>query len=341
MDTLLESLITVVTDHASIDDSIGRIIESKSTDSEQNDFIQRTIDIGSVLFEAGNRLRRKRASAHNALVWPLPYAITVKVFSMIDTQSVCNVAAACSFFHKGTMDPLCFANIDLVNNAKVNDDVVSTMIQRAGNEIQSIKLGVLPHDKQRGLVKTSILTRSCLSSLTRNVGAPRLRRLHLYNIIHTVNTRLLFSSSVYRSLVDLKIVCFFGYSSRWNNWNLTLESVGRHCPLLEHLIFEISPAERDDGLKYSTSSEFVLNCPNITTLALKGFKVPDSMAHELVEGLHKLKYVDFSTSSSFTGAFLKNLGTIGGGNNLEVMILRDTMHLSKVCIIAFVHFSLL
>ncbi|KAL9997289.1 hypothetical protein Hdeb2414_s0639g00927921 [Helianthus debilis subsp. tardiflorus] len=56
----------------------------------------------------------------------------------------------------------------------------------------------------------------------------------------------------------------------------------------------------------------------------------DYKARMLVKGLRKLKIVDFSTSYSFTGAFLKNLGSNGGGKHLEVMILRDCMHLKEV-----------
>ena len=60
-----------------------------------------------------------------------------QVFSMIDKQSVCYVAATCSFFNKCAMDPLCYADIDLVTLVpKVNDAVVSTMIRRAGNALQ-------------------------------------------------------------------------------------------------------------------------------------------------------------------------------------------------------------
>ncbi|MFS8015313.1 putative Longin-like domain superfamily, AP complex, mu/sigma subunit protein [Helianthus anomalus] len=62
---------------------------------------------------------------------------------------------------------------------------------------------------------------------------------------------------------------------------------------------------RDDGLKHPTCYEFMHSCPNITTLALKGFKLHDYKARMLVKGLRKLKIVDFSTSYSFTGAFLK------------------------------------
>nr|KAJ0217056.1 hypothetical protein LSAT_V11C300136710 [Lactuca sativa] len=40
---------------------------------------------------------------------------------------------------------------------------------------------------------------------------------------------------------------------------------------------------RDDGLKFPTCNAFVLNCPNITTLALKGFKLHDYKARMLVK----------------------------------------------------------
>ncbi|PWA94371.1 F-box domain, Leucine-rich repeat domain, L domain-like protein [Artemisia annua] len=315
IDTLLESLITVATDHASIDDSINRIIDSKSTDS---DFTRRVISIGNVLLKAGLRPLRK-ASDHNAIVWPFCYDVTVKVFAMLDTASVCNAGATCSFFKKCARDPLCYADIDLVTNLvpKANEDVVSTMIYRAGNALRSIKLGVLPYDERLRQIKgSSILTSDCLWYLNINHGAHGLRRLHLYNVRWRDNFALLCSLSDCPSLIDLEIVCF-------DRWNLTLESVSKRIPLIERLIFEsVGPSQADDydGLKYSTCSKLVLNCPNITTLALKGFKVPDSMAHELIKGLHKLKHVDFSTSYSFTGSFLENLGTNGGGNNLEVKV---------------------
>ncbi|KAL7607738.1 hypothetical protein Lser_V15G12855 [Lactuca serriola] len=67
---------------------------------------------------------------------------------------------------------------------------------------------------------------------------------------------------------------------------------------------------RDDGLKFPTCNAFVLNCPNITTLALKGFKLHDYKAHMLVKGLQKLKHIDLSTSYSFTGSFLKSIGAV-------------------------------
>ncbi|KAL8214949.1 hypothetical protein R6Q57_004398 [Mikania cordata] len=357
MDALLTSFLAL-SDSLAISTSFDRIIQSTASDSDQNRLIQRALHLGSLLLEAGNRSARRCSSSHNAVVWPLSPDLTIKIFSMLDTQSVCYVAATCSFFQKCTMDPLCYANIDLATLVpKVNNAVVSTMIHRAGYALKSIKLGVLPpvpappffssqplvysirnasdasgfswNDKKSRQGKDSlILTRSCLNSLSGNGGAPgygvHLRRLHLYNIERMDNASLLTSLSACPSLVDLEIV---GLHVELRH---TLESVSRNCPLIERLVFESSKTGRDDGLKFPTCNEFVLNCPNITTLALKGFKLHDYKARMLVKGLRRLKHLDLSTSYSFTGAFLKNVSDHGGGDNLEVMILRDCMHLKEV-----------
>lgn len=61
----------------------------------------------------------------------------IQVFSMLDSQSLCYAAATCSLFNKCAMDPLCYTNIDLTTVVpKVNNAVVSTMIQRAGRALQ-------------------------------------------------------------------------------------------------------------------------------------------------------------------------------------------------------------
>ncbi|KAK1437278.1 hypothetical protein QVD17_03068 [Tagetes erecta] len=353
-DLMLESFLRV-SDSDSINTSFHRLVESRSSDSDKHDFIQRAIHLSFVLLEAGKRSDRKRCSLHNTVVWPLPPDLTIKVFAMLDTQSVCYAAATCSFFQKCAADALCFANIDLITSVpKVNNGVVSSMIQRAGNALLSIKLGVLPHgtsslfgsseplvsnirnssdasgvswnDKRSRQGKEScILTRSCLSSLSENGGAPgaRLRRLHLFNIERMDNAALLTSLASCPFLLDLEIV---GVHVELRQ---TLESVSKHCPLMERLVFESSKTGRDDCWKTPACNEFVRNCPNITTLALKGFKLQDYKVHMLLKGLCKLKHVDFSNSFSFTGACLKNLGANGGGNQLEVMILRDCLHLKE------------
>jgi hypothetical protein len=61
---------------------------------------------------------------------------------MLDTQSLCYVSAACSFFSKCAKDPLCYENLDLTTLVpKVNNAVVATMIQRAGKALRYAVLG--------------------------------------------------------------------------------------------------------------------------------------------------------------------------------------------------------
>ncbi|CAH1431773.1 unnamed protein product [Lactuca virosa] len=267
-----------------------------------------------------------------------PPDLTIKVFSMLDTPSVCSASATCLFFQNCAKDPMCFANIDLAI-PKVNVGVVTTMIQRARNALQSIKLVELPPDPAAELLlnkqtkqgkKSSILKSSFLGSLSANGGAhgSHLRRLHLHNIKMMDNISLFASLSVCPSLVDLEVV---GLDV---NVSPTLEFVSRHCCLIERFVFDhlkskdsVGGAFRmlerhlfdDEGdfIENSACKEFVLNCPKITTLALKGW-------------FHRLKYVDFSTSCFFSGSFLNTLGSKGDGNSLEVMILRNCSRLKKV-----------
>ncbi|CAL2280842.1 unnamed protein product [Prunus armeniaca] len=338
-----------------IDLSFERLLESRSCDADQTKLIDRALQLGSVLLEAAKRSARKRASKHNSLTWALPPDLTIKVFSMLDTQSLCYAAATCSMFNKCAMDPSCYANIDLTTVVpKVNNAVVSTMIQRAGKALQSLKLGVVPgpttplgscqplvytirnsvdvsnfswNDKRsRQGKESSVLTRSCLSPLGGNSGAPGtlLRRLHLYNIERMDNTSLCGALVACPFLLDLEIV---GLHVELRQ---TLQSVSANCHLIERLFFESSKTGRDDSLKSPTCVDLMTDCPHLTSLALRGFKLHDYKVRILLKGLRKLKYVDFSTSYSITGAFLRNLGSNTGGNLLEVLILRDCMHLKMV-----------
>ncbi|XP_030946266.1 F-box protein SKIP17-like isoform X1 [Quercus lobata] len=355
MDELLETFLSS-SSSLSVDLSFDRLLESRaSSDSDQAHLIDTAVALGSALLHAAKRSARKRASSHNSLYWPLPRELTINVFSMLDTQSLCYAAAACSMFNKYARDPPCYANIDLTTIVpKVNNAVVSTMIHRAGTSLQSLKLGIVPgpivspgscqplvysirnsvdvskfswNDKRsRQGKESSILTRSCLSPLVGDNGAPGtlLRRLHLYNIERMDNTSLCGALSACTSLLDLEIV---GLHVELRQ---TLMSVSANCHLIERLFFESSKTGRDDSLKTPTCTDLVENCPHLTSLALRGFKLHDNKVRVLVKGFRKLRYVDFSTSYSITGGFLRNLGSSMGGNLLEVLILRDCMHLKEV-----------
>ncbi|XP_009788784.1 F-box protein SKIP17-like isoform X2 [Nicotiana sylvestris] len=352
-DVLLESFLGL--SDSSFDLSFNRLLSSKASDSEQNDMINRALRLGSALLEAGKRSARARDSMHNAVVWALPSDLTIKVFSLLDTQSLCYAAVTSSFFKNCAADPACYANVDLITVVpRVNNVVVATMVHRAGNGLQSLKLGFVPgplasssgssqpmvnfirkstdaagfswNDKRSRQGKEySILTRSCLAPLNANNGTPGacLRRLHLYNIERLDNTALNAALSACPSLLDLEIV---GLHVELRQ---TLESISKFCPLIERLFFESSKTGRDDSLKLPTCSDLVSNCPHLSSLALRGFKLHDYKARILAKGFRKLRYIDFSTSYSITGAFLKNLGGSVGGGLLQVLILRDCMHLKE------------
>ncbi|KAL6500492.1 hypothetical protein OROHE_025858 [Orobanche hederae] len=317
LDALLESFLELSdSSEIALDISIDRILDSRQCDFDKNSVIDRALRLGSALTEAAKRAARRRASTHNGVVWALPLDLTIKVFSLLDTRSLCHAAATCSFFQKCAADPLCYSNIDLTTVVpKVNNMVVSTMIQRAGKVMRSLKLGVVPcppiesrgssralvysmrnssdtsgvswNDKRSRQGKESfVLTRSCLAPLIADGGATgaRLRRLHLYNIETMDNTAFGAAVLACPSLIDLEIV---GLHVELRQ---TLESVSRSCPVIERLFFESS---------------------------------------RTVHGFRKLKYVDFSTSYSFTGIFLRSLGGSTGGNLLEILLLQDCMHLRE------------
>lgn len=258
-------------------------------------------------------------------------------------------------FNKCATDPLCYANIDLTAIVpKVNNTVVSTMIQRAGKNLQSLKLGIrtsptstaeisqqmsyptknpvdasgLPWNKKipRQRREPSVLTRSCLLALSVDGGAAGalLRRLHLYNIDKMDNSALCTALAACQSLVDLEVIGLHVELRR------TLDTVSTHCHSIERLFFESSDTGRDDSLKSPTCINLVNGCPNLTTLALRGFKLHDHKVRILVKGLYNLKFVDFSTSYAITGIFLRNLGNGTNPLALEVLILRDCLHLKEV-----------
>ncbi|GFZ04742.1 hypothetical protein Acr_17g0003140 [Actinidia rufa] len=125
LDRLLESFLGLSDwPYLSLDLSFDSLLESRPCDSDQDDMIVRDMRLGSALLEASRRSARKRATFHNAVVWALPPDLTIKVSTY-------------TFFHKCASDPLCYANIGLTAVVlRVNNGVVSTMIQRAGKVLQ-------------------------------------------------------------------------------------------------------------------------------------------------------------------------------------------------------------
>lgn len=95
MDRILETFLSFSDSSSpiSIDLSLERLIESKSTDSEQNQLIESALKLGSVLLEAGKRLQRKRFTKHNSLSWVLPSDLTIKVSCF----KISYILRSCSF----------------------------------------------------------------------------------------------------------------------------------------------------------------------------------------------------------------------------------------------------
>ncbi|KAJ6832444.1 F-box protein-like isoform X1 [Iris pallida] len=358
MDLLMEQLLSL--SDTSVALSLERVVDSAASDSDRDRLIDAAVRVGSSILESAGRSARKRSARHNSKSWPLPSDLTVKVFSMLDTQSLCRVAATCSAFNKCAVDPLCYTNIDLTTTVpNVNNTVVSTMIQRAGKNLQSLKLGILPnlastseHSRSMsyssrssmdgaGLLwnekrprqgrESSFLTRSCLLalSLDSGVAGALLKRLHLYNIYKMDSTALCTAIAACQSLLDLEIIGLHVELKR------TLVAVSTNCHSIERLIIESSDAGRDNSLSSATCVDLVNGCPRINSLGLRGFKVHDHKARSLVKGLCNLKVVDFCTSYSITGTFLRNLGSGTYAQGLEVMILRDCFHLKEVEVAQF------
>ncbi|KAL5980873.1 hypothetical protein ACLOJK_028793 [Asimina triloba] len=235
MDKILETLLGL--SDLSLDLSLQRLLESRTCDSDKDNLIDSALHVGGILHESAKRSWRKRAALHNSASWPLPPDLTVKVFSALDTQSLCHAAASCSMFNKCAMDPLCYADIDLTSAVpKFNNAVVCTMIGRAGRHLQSLRLGILPdstvtagtsrplaysinrpadtpvfswNDKRNWQGKEScVLTRACLMSLSMANGTTGalLKKLHLYNIDRMDNAALGMAILACPSLLDLEVV---------------------------------------------------------------------------------------------------------------------------------------
>ncbi|XP_020099423.1 F-box protein SKIP17-like isoform X2 [Ananas comosus] len=371
MDGLLECFVAGALDPSvSLHLSLERLLGAAVLEHEKEALVAAAARAGSALLDAAGRSARKRASLHNAAAWPLPPDLTIRVFAMLDTRSLCHASATCSLFNKCATDSLCYTDIDLTAVVpRFTNTVVSTMIQRAGKNLRSLKLGRWPSPSSKAshytlcpkdspglssdetrpsqMRESSVLSRSCLAALSLDGGAAGalLRKLYLYNIDKMNNAALCLALKACQSLADLKLV---GLPVELRQ---TLTAISKYCCLIERLFIESSDIGRDDGLKSSTCSDLVKGCPNISSLSLRGFKLHDHKVSILVkilnlfllqyrlylkervlvlQGLCNLKYVDFSTSLSITGTFLRNLGSGTDTFALEALILRDCLHLKEV-----------
>ncbi|AEE82225.2 F-box-like domain superfamily [Arabidopsis suecica] len=316
-----------------LDNVIPSIAGTSRDEFDQDRFLDRTLQLASLLYKSTKRCIRKRATLQNSTSWPLLPELTIKVFSMLDTKSLMQASACCTMFNKCAMDRVCYSHIDLTTAAEdVDNGVVCVMIHRAGKELRSLKLGSISSSAEP---TTSLLTRSCLTPLTFNHGftGGHLRSLHLYHLRMIDCGSLSPVLSACLNLTDLKIVGLIS-GSRDN----PLEQLGlltRNCRLIEHLFIEIYGAA---GLITDSSLlEFAANCPNLSSISLLGFLLNDAILQKLIKGFRRLKHINLSSSPEISGCFFRGLELCGKDSPLETLILRDCYILKESEVLLFLN----
>ncbi|KAL4198436.1 hypothetical protein AMTRI_Chr03g45890 [Amborella trichopoda] len=351
MEQVIESLLGF-SDSEALDVALEQMMDRKESESSKDEFVEDTLQLSSLLRESAERLARKRASFHNSVVWPLGSDLTIQVFSKLDTRSLSQAGATCSLFNKCSVDPSCYADLELTSRSpKISNATVNTMIQRAGGNLQSLRLGIIsePSETERSYGsavdftqrsmdsldswhsrrsmqgrETSVLTRTCLSSLSMDNGAigALLKRLHLYNIERMDNASFCAALSVCPSLIDLEVL---GLHIELRQ---ALKTLSSSCRGLERLVIESAKSGRDESLKSATCAELVNGCPLISSLAIRAFKLSDQKVRILCKGFRNLRFLDLSSAYSICGLFLRSLTETE--SLLETLILRDCMHLKEV-----------
>ncbi|CAN6809062.1 unnamed protein product [Brassica oleracea] len=326
----------------SFDRELEKALASASGDaSVQDRLLNRTIQLASLLLDSTERCFRKRASAHNSVAWVLPPELTVKVFSKLDTKSLMQAATCCTVFNKCAMDRSSYAHIDLTTATKQADnEVVCTMIHRAGKELRSLKLGHVTRRYGPDPAPTSIwFNGPFLSSLAYNNGflGNRLRSLRLYNIRWMTCSSSFEVFSFCSNLTDLRIV---GSNCPFRQLFMTLT---KKCRLIEHLCLGtyFPLVGTMDASTVSHLIELVTKSPNLTSLTLIGFQLTNDMARNLVESCRKLKYLNFSRSPKINGHFLRDLGNSCKESPLETLIMRNCVKLEEVNVFELLHQVLL
>ncbi|XP_010430316.1 PREDICTED: F-box protein At4g02760-like isoform X1 [Camelina sativa] len=320
----------------SFDRVLDKVIPSAAGTShdefEQDRFLDRTLQLASVLYKSTERCIRKRATLKNSISWPLLPELTIKVFSMLDTKSLMQASACCTMFNKCAMDRVCYSHIDLTPAAEhVDNGVVCRMIHRAGKELRSLKLGSI----YPSAGSTSLLTRSCLTPLTFSQGfaGGYLRSLHLYHLRMMDGESLSPVLSACLNLTDLKIVGFV--SGRGLNPLEQLGLLTRNCRLIENLFIEIyNSAGR---ITDSSLLEFGDNFPNLISLSLLCFRLNDAIAQKLIKGFRHLKHINLSRSPVISGCFLRGLGLCCKDSPLETLILCNCNSLKEREVLLFLN----
>ncbi|KAJ4874147.1 F-box protein SKIP17 [Raphanus sativus] len=278
---------------SSFDRELEKALASASHDaSVQERLVDRTLQLASLLLESSKRSSRKRAPAHNSSSWFLPPDLTIKVFSKLDTRKV-----------------------------------VCTMLDRAGKELRSLKLGNLARPRRSDSTPYWVNGRflSTRSYKYKFIWS-RLKSLWLYNIRWENLTPLFSVLSVCSNLTDLRIV-----GLKESSFMYLFVPLTANCRLIEHLCIETYKLlDTVDNVHGSGLIEFVTNSPNLTSLRLIGFRLTDEVACILAQSSRTLmKYLNLSRSHTISGRFLRDLGNSCKENPLKTLIMRNCVKLEE------------
>ncbi|KAJ4905626.1 F-box protein SKIP17 [Raphanus sativus] len=313
---------------SSFDRELEKALASASHDaSVQENLVDRTLQLASLLLESTKRSSRKRAPAHNSSSWFLPSELTVKVFSMLDTRSLMQAATCCIMFNKCAMDRFSYVHVDLTTcTSHVDRKVVCTMLDRAGKELRSLKLGSLARPRRSDSIPYWVNGRFLSThSYKYKFIWSRLKSLWLYNIRWENLTPLFSVLSVCSNLTDLRIV-----GLKESSFMYLFVPLTANCRLIKHLCIETYKLlDTVDNVHGSGLIEFVTNSPNLTSLRLIGFRLTDEVACTLAQSSRTLKYLNLSRSHTIKGRFLRDLGNSCKENPLRTLIMRNCLQLQE------------
>ncbi|CAH2071904.1 unnamed protein product [Thlaspi arvense] len=310
--------------------SIGRVLDKalasvSSVEEVQNSLVHHTLKLTSLLHESAKRSIRERASLHNSSSWLLPPELTIK----LDTKSLMQAMACCNMFHKCAKDPASYSHINLTSARKVDDGVVSTLINRAGKELRFLEIGHV--DGQSKSKTPHLLNGSCLAPLSHNHGfiGKYLRSLHLYDVRSITDNLSIDSLSACSNITDLKMVGVYSPSEK------LLKSLAVKCRFIEHLFFETYGSKGASRKDSSALAVLLTNLPSLTSLTLINLRLRDATVQTLAKGSRKLKHLNLSRNSIVKGCFLRESGHCLQDSALETLILRDCSSLEEKEVLQF------
>ncbi|MCO5581390.1 hypothetical protein L7F22_035273 [Adiantum nelumboides] len=314
----LEALVDALFSTPDLSSQLSHALEQalrRRPDAEKIDLLQRSVLLGAHLQNAANRLWRQHDTSCNSANWPLTYDLTIKVFSQVGMHSLCQAAAACTLFNKVAMESACYRDINLTErHLRVDNSTVSKLIKRAGHHLRSLKLGI-PGDHIKEIQAISsfddawravdgnvFLTKSCLEPLllSGGVAGGLLQTLHLQNIVELDSRSVCKVVAACPGLLDLEMIGLHVDERK------VLRSVTLCCHKLIRLCLQSPKAEFSNSwVSYSmrtlSCNEIITGCPNIASLSLRGFKLPDQKVRLLlkeIQGSDILRLMDQCVTSS-------------------------------------------